>query len=81
VDCSSRSDQVVQLLRAAGATTEEKVLEIRGSRFGLMEVVLVVAVIAQRYSLKLSAEQRVEANASLTLHPRGGLAMRLHRRT
>lgn len=52
-----------------------------GSRFGLMEVVLVVAVIAQRYSLKLSAEQRVEANASLTLHPRGGLAMRLHRRT
>jgi cytochrome P450 len=52
-----------------------------GSRFGLMEVMLVVAVIAQRYSLKLSAEQRVEADASLTLHPRGGLAMRVNRRT
>ncbi len=51
-----------------------------GSRFGLMEVMLVVAAIAQRYSLKLSAEQRVEADASLTLHPRGGLAMTLHRR-
>jgi cytochrome P450 len=52
-----------------------------GSRFGLMEVMLVVAVIAQRYSLKLPAEQKVEADAALTLHPRGGLAMRLHSRT
>ena len=51
-----------------------------GSRFGLMEVILAVAVVAQRYSLKLSAEQRVEPEAALTLHPRDGLAMSLHGR-
>ncbi len=51
-----------------------------GSRFGLMEVILAVAGIAQRYSLKLVAEQRVEPEAALTLHPRQGLAMSLHAR-
>ncbi len=51
-----------------------------GSRFGLMEVVLMVAVIAQRFSLKLAGDQKVEPEASLTLHPRQGLPMSLHRR-
>ena len=51
-----------------------------GSRFGLMEVMLVVAAIAQRFSLRLAADQKVEPEASLTLHPRHGLPMSLHRR-
>jgi cytochrome P450 len=51
-----------------------------GSRFGLMEVVLMVAVIAQRFSLRLAGDQKVEPEASLTLHPRFGLTMSLHRR-
>lgn len=50
-----------------------------GSRFGLMEAVLMVAMIAQRFSLRL-ADQKVEPEASLTLHPRHGLSMTLHRR-
>ena len=51
-----------------------------GSRFGLMEAVLMVAMIAQRFSLKLAGDQKVEPEASLTLHPRHGLPMTLHRR-
>ncbi len=52
-----------------------------GSRFGIMEVILVVAMIAQHYSLRLPAEHTVEPEAALTLHPHGGLIMRLHSRT
>lgn len=51
-----------------------------GSRFGLMEVVLMVATIAQRFSLRLAGDQAVEPEASLTLHPRRGLPMTLHGR-
>lgn len=51
-----------------------------GSRFGLMEVMLTVATIAQRFSLRLAGDQKVEPEASLTLHPRRGLPMSLHRR-
>ena len=51
-----------------------------GSRFGLMEAVLVVAMIAQRFSLRLAGDQRVEPEAALTLHPRRGLPMSLHGR-
>lgn len=51
-----------------------------GSRFGMMEVLLAVATIAQRFSLRLARDQRVEPEASLTLHPRHGLPMMLHRR-
>ena len=51
-----------------------------GSRFGLMEVILAVAVVAQHYSLKLAAEHRVEPEAALTLHPRNGLWMSLRQR-
>lgn len=46
-----------------------------GSRFGLAEVMLVVATVAQRYSLELAPGASVEAQAALTLHP-GGLRMR-----
>ena len=48
-----------------------------GSRFGLMEVMLVVATIAQRFRLRLAGDQKIEPEASLTLHPRHGLPMRL----
>jgi cytochrome P450 len=51
-----------------------------GSRFGMMEVLLTVATIAQRFSLRLAGHREVEAEASLTLHPRHGLPMSLHRR-
>ena len=51
-----------------------------GSRFGLMEVMLTVATIAQQFSLRLAGERKVEPEASLTLHPRHGLPMSLHRR-
>ena len=51
-----------------------------GSRFGLMEVLLAVATIAQRFNLRLATDQKVEAEASLTLHPRRGLPMSLHSR-
>ncbi len=51
-----------------------------GSRFGLMEVTLMVATIAQRFSLRLVGDQEVEPEASLTLHPRRGLPMSLRRR-
>lgn len=46
-----------------------------GGRFGMFEVLLVVATIAQRYSLELAPGACVEARASLTLHP-SGLRMR-----
>ena len=51
-----------------------------GSRFGMMEVVLMVATIAQRFRLRLAGDQKVEPEASLTLHPRDGLPMSLQRR-
>ena len=50
-----------------------------GGRFGLAEVILVVATVAQRYNLELAPGASVEAQASLTLHP-GGLQMRARRR-
>ncbi|HEU4509656.1 MAG TPA: cytochrome P450 [Pyrinomonadaceae bacterium] len=51
-----------------------------GSRFGLMEVMLVVATIAQRFSLRVAGNHKVEPEASLTLHPRNGLPVTLQRR-
>jgi cytochrome P450 len=50
-----------------------------GGRFGMAEVILVVATVAQRYRLELAPGARVEAQASLTLHP-SGLRMRPRRR-
>ena len=50
-----------------------------GGRFGMFEVILVVATIAQRYSLELAPGACVDARASLTLHP-SGLRMRPRRR-
>lgn len=51
-----------------------------GARFGMAEVLLVVATVAQRYGLELAPGASVEAQASLTLHP-SGLRMRPRRRS
>ncbi len=51
-----------------------------GSRFGLAEVILIVATVAQRYRFELVSQNTVEPEASLTLHPRHGIVMRLLKR-
>lgn len=48
-----------------------------GSRFGLMETILVVAVRAQRLRFELVSGCNVAPEASLTLSPRNGIHMRL----
>jgi cytochrome P450 len=50
-----------------------------GNTFALIEGTLLAAMIAQRYTLDLAVEP-VEPAPTLTLQPRGGLPMRLHRR-
>jgi len=51
-----------------------------GGRFGMMEAVLVLAMIAQKYRLSLAPGQSVRPEASLSLRPHGGLPMRIHAR-
>jgi cytochrome P450 len=51
-----------------------------GNNFALMEMPLVIAVIAQRYRLRLVPGTRVEPWASLTMRPRYGLPMLLQQR-
>jgi cytochrome P450 len=51
-----------------------------GENFALMEGVLVVATVAQRYRLRAIPGRRVEPEPYVTLRPRHGLPMRLERR-
>jgi cytochrome P450 len=52
-----------------------------GNNFALMEIQLVLATLARRYRLRLAPGQpRVEPDASITLHPRGGIRMMLEPR-
>jgi cytochrome P450 len=51
-----------------------------GNNFALMEMPLIIAVIAQRYRLRLVPGTRVEPWASLTMRPRYGLPMFLLQR-
>jgi cytochrome P450 len=51
-----------------------------GNSFALMEAQLILATIAQRYRLAVARGWRVEPQTGLTLRPRGGLPMMLHRR-
>ena len=51
-----------------------------GNTFAMMEAQLVVATVAQRYSLRLVPGHRVEPQVLLTMRPRYGLPMMLHPR-
>jgi cytochrome P450 len=51
-----------------------------GSQFALLEATLVAATIAQRYRLGLIDGVTVEPEATVTLRPKGGVPLRLHRR-
>jgi enediyne biosynthesis protein E7 len=51
-----------------------------GKRFGLTEIMLVLAVLASRFRMEAIPNHRVEIKASLSLYPRNGLAMRLFER-
>jgi cytochrome P450 len=50
-----------------------------GNNFALMETQLVLATIAQQYRLRLVPGHPVEPEAFLSLRPRSGLPMTLHR--
>ncbi|MEZ5536545.1 MAG: cytochrome P450 [Thiolinea sp.] len=51
-----------------------------GKMFGLVEAVLVIATLAQRFRLTLPQGTAVTHECRLTLRPRGGLYMKLERR-
>ena len=51
-----------------------------GNAFAMMEAQLVLATVAQRYSLRLVPGHRVEPKVLVTLRPRYGLPMTLHPR-
>ena len=50
-----------------------------GNNFALMEMQLILATIAQHYTLRLVPGHPVEPAALLSLRPRYGLPMTLHR--
>jgi cytochrome P450 len=52
-----------------------------GSQFALLEATLVTATVAQRFQLDLVDVASVEPEAAVTLRPKGGLPMRLRRRS
>lgn len=51
-----------------------------GNAFALLEGVLIVAVLAQRWKLRLAPGQIVKPQATVTLRPKGGLPMIAERR-
>lgn len=51
-----------------------------GLQFGLTEAILCLAVLAQRFRLRVPEDHQVEPVCRLTLRPRGGLPVKLHRR-
>jgi cytochrome P450 len=51
-----------------------------GAGFAMMEATLLLATIAQRFRLTLAREPRVEPLFSVTLRPKHGIRMVLHRR-
>jgi cytochrome P450 len=51
-----------------------------GLQFGLTESILCLAVLAQRFRLRVQEGHKVEPVCRLTLRPRGGLPVTLHRR-
>ena len=51
-----------------------------GAGFAMMEATLLLATLAQRFRLELPPNTRVTPHFSITLRPKHGLKMRLHRR-
>ena len=51
-----------------------------GAAFAMMEVTLLLATIGQRFSFSLPPDSNVKPLFSITLRPKDGLTMRLHRR-
>lgn len=51
-----------------------------GQHFALLEAVLVLAIVAQRYRLTLLSDQPLELIPSITLRPRHGIKMMVHTR-
>src|SRR5271157_5811871 len=51
-----------------------------GNHFAMMKGILVLVTIAQRYRLSILPDQTLELLPSITLRPRSGLRVRLHRR-
>jgi cytochrome P450 len=51
-----------------------------GLQFGLTEAVLCLAIIAQRFRVRVPKGHKVEPQCRLTLRPRGGLPVTIHRR-
>jgi len=49
-----------------------------GNHFAMMEMVVIVAMAAQRYDLRLVPGQRLEPEALLTLRPRGSVRVTVH---
>jgi cytochrome P450 len=48
-----------------------------GSRFAMMEAVLILATIVQRFRLEWQRERPIVPFASITLRPNGGVSVRL----
>jgi cytochrome P450 len=51
-----------------------------GSQFAMMETVLVLATVAQRYRLSLPPDFRLRLVPTVTLRPRDGIPMVVHER-
>jgi cytochrome P450 len=51
-----------------------------GNNFALMEAILVLATVLQRYRLRLPPGQTIEPFASITLRPKQGMPMVVSRR-
>ncbi len=52
-----------------------------GKNFGIIESVLSIAILAQKFRLSLDDNQKVEHECRLTLRPKGRLPMKIHSRT
>lgn len=51
-----------------------------GLQFGLTEAILCLAILAQRFCLRVARDHKVEPQCRLTLRPRGGLPMTMEAR-
>jgi cytochrome P450 len=51
-----------------------------GQQFAMMEAILILAMIAQRYELELVPGQRIEPQPSITMRPKYGMKMRVRAR-